>query len=83
MQKSKGMSGKTGPHKLIRVIENSKVPLGEDESKLQKIKRMVEHDEPLSQDDEALLTRLVEKAHKWEKGLESSSDTDPEDTMSG
>ena len=83
MQKSRAMLEKTRPHKLIRTIENSKVPLGEDESKLQRIKAKVEHDEPLSQEDEALLTRLVEKAHKWEKGLKSSSDTEPEDTMSG
>ena len=83
MQNSRGVSGQARPHKLIRIIENSKVPLGEDESKLQRIKARVEHDEPLSEEDEAVLTRLVEKAHKWEKGLESSSDTDPEDTMSG
>ncbi len=83
MQKSKGMSEKTRPHKLIRIIEDSKVPLGEEESKLQRIKRMVEHDEPLSHEDETFLTRLVERANEWQKGLKSSSDTEPEDTMSG
>ena len=83
MQKSKGMLEKTRPHKLIRIIEDSKVPLGEEESKLQRIKRMVEHDEPLSREDETLLTRLVERANEWQKGLKSSSDTEPEDTMSG
>jgi len=83
MQKSKGMLEKTRPHKLIRIIEDSKVPLGEEESKLQRIKRMVEHDEPLSRDDETFLTRLVERANEWQKGLKSSSDTEPEDTMSG
>ena len=83
MQESKGMLEKTRPHKLIRIIEDSKVPLGEEESKLQRIKAKVEHDEPLSQEDEAVLTRLVEKANEWQKGLKSSSDTEPEDTMSG
>ena len=83
MQKSKGMLEKTRPHKLIRIIEDSKVPLGEEESKLQRIKRMLEHDEPLSQEDETFLTRLVERANEWQKGLKSSSDTEPEDTMSG
>ncbi|OLE86745.1 MAG: hypothetical protein AUF79_15065 [Crenarchaeota archaeon 13_1_20CM_2_51_8] len=83
MQKSKGMLEKTRPHKLIRIIEDSKIPLGEEESKLQRIKRMVEHDEPLSQEDETFLTRLVERANEWQKGLKSSSDTEPEDTMSG
>jgi len=83
MQKSKGMLEKTRPHKLIRIIEDSKVPLGEEESKLQRIKRMVEHDKPLSREDETFLTRLVERANEWQKGLKSSSDTEPEDTMSG
>ena len=83
MQKSKGMLEKTRPHKLIRIIEDSKVPLCEEESKLQRIKRMVEHDEPLSREDETFLTRLVERANEWQKGLKSSSDTEPEDTMSG
>ncbi len=83
MQKSKGMLEKTRPHKLIRIIEDSKVRLGEEESKLQRIKRMVEHDEPLSREDETFLTRLVERANEWQKGLKSSSDTEPEDTMSG
>ena len=83
MQKSKGMLEKIQPHKLIRIIEDSKVPLGEEESKLLRIKGKVEHDESLSREDEAFLTRLVEKANEWQKGLKSSSDTEPEDTMSG
>ena len=48
MQKSGGMSERIRPHMLIRVIEDSKVPLEEEESKLQKIKGKVEHDEQLS-----------------------------------
>lgn len=83
MQNSKGISGKARPHKLIRIIEESKIPLGEEESKLHRIKGKVEHDEPLSQEDEAFLTRLVERANEWQKGLTNSSDTEPEDTMSG
>jgi len=83
MQKSKGISGKNRPHKLIRIIEDSKIPLGEEESKLHRIKGKVEHDEPLSQEDEAFLTRLVERANEWQKGLTNSSDTEPDDTMSG
>ena len=83
MQNSRGISGQSRPHKLIRIIEDSKVPLGEEESKLQRIKAKVEHDEVLSKEDEAILSRLVEKANEWQKGLKSSSDTEPEDTMSG
>ena len=82
MQKSREVSERIRPHILIRIIEDSKIPL-EEESKLQKIKRKVEHDEQLSQEDEVFLTRLVERANEWQKGLKSSSDTEPEDTMSG
>ena len=77
------MSEGIRPHMLIRIIEDSKVPLEEEESKLQKIKGKVEHDEQPSQEDEVFLTRLLERANEWEKGLKSSSDTEPEDTLPG
>ena len=83
MQKTKGVSERIRPHELIRVIEGSKIPLGEEESRLNKIKGRVEHDEPLSREDEDFLTRLVERAKEWQKGLKSSSDTEPEDTLPG
>ena len=83
MQNRKGASGKVRPHALIRLIEDSKIPLGEEDHKLHSIKTKVERDEPLSKEDEAFLTRLVERAHEWQKGLTSSSDTEPGDTMSG
>ena len=82
MQKSKGISERIRPHMLIRIIEDSKVPL-EEESKLQKIKGKVEHDEQLSQQDEDFLIRLVERANEWQKGVRSSSNTEPEDTLPG
>ena len=83
LQKSKGISERIRPHILIRIIEDSKIPLEEEESKLQKIKGKVEHDEQLSREDEVFLTRLVERANEWQKGLKSSSDTEPEDTLPG
>jgi hypothetical protein len=83
MQNSHGISERVRPHILIKTIEDSKVPLGEEESKLQKIKGKVEHDEQLSREDEVFLTRLAERAKEWQKGLKTSSDTEPDDTMSG
>ena len=83
MQKTKGVSERIRPHELIRAIEASKIPLGEEESRLNRIKGKVEHDEPLSREDEDFLTRLVERAKEWQKGLKSSSDTEPEDTLPG
>ena len=80
MQRNKGI---LGPHVLIKIIEDSKIPLGEEESKLLSIKERVERDLPLSREDEAFLARLVEKANEWQRGTKSSEDTEPADTMSG
>ncbi len=82
MQKSRGIMERIRPHKLIRIIEDSKIPL-EEESKLQKIKGKVEHDEQLSRQDEDFLIRLVERANEWQKGVRNSSNTEPEDTLPG
>ena len=83
MQKSERITEKLRPHILIRTIEDSDIPLGEEEPKLQKIKGKVEHDEQLSREDEVFLNRPVERANEWQKGLKSSSDTEPEDTLPG
>ncbi len=83
MQKSQAIPERVRPHILIRTIEDSKIPLGEEESKLQKIKGKVEHDEQLLREDEIFLTRLAERAKEWQKGLKTSSDTEPGDTLSG
>jgi hypothetical protein len=80
MQRNKGISQ---PHMLIRIIEDSKIPLGEEEAKLHSIKGKVERDQPLPREDEAFLTRLVERAKEWQRGTKSSEDTEPADTMSG
>jgi len=63
MQRNKGISG---PHMFIKIIEDSKIPLGEEEAKLHSIKGKVERDLPLSRKDESLLVRLVEKANEWQ-----------------
>jgi hypothetical protein len=80
MQRNKGIPG---PHISIKIIEDSKIPLGEEEPKLQSIKGKVERDLPLSREEEAFLARLVERAKEWQKGTKSSEDTEPADTMSG
>jgi hypothetical protein len=42
MQRNKGISG---PHMSIKIIEDSKIPLGEEEAKLNSIKGKVERDD--------------------------------------
>ena len=83
LQISKGIPGKIRPHMMIKIIEDSKIPLGEEEPRLHSIKRKVERDEPLSGEDEAFLARLVERANEWQRGMKTSEDTEPADTMSG
>ncbi len=80
MQRSKGRSG---PQMLIKIVEDSKIPLGEEEAKLHSIKGKVEQHVPLSREDKAFLARLVERANEWQRGTKSSEDTEPADTMSG
>jgi len=80
MRKSKGVSG---PHKLLKIIEDSKIPLGEEEARLHSIKGKVARDVPLSKGDESFLAKLVERANEWQRGTKSSEDTETADTMSG
>ncbi len=80
MRKSKKVAG---PHTLLKIIEDSKIPLGEEETRLHSIKGKVERDAQLSREDEAFLARLVEKANEWQRGTKSSEDTETADTMSG
>ena len=75
--------GRSGPNMLIKIIEDSKIPLGEEEAKLHSIKGKMKRDAPLSREDKAFLARLVEKANEWQRGTKSSEDTEPADTMSG
>ncbi len=80
MRRSKGVSG---PHMLIKIVEDSKIPLGEEEANLHLIKGKVEQHVPLSKEDKAFLAGLVERANEWQRGTKSSEDTEPADTMSG
>ncbi len=80
MRKGRGVSG---PRMLLKIIEDSKIPLGEEETRLQSIKGKVERDAQLSRDDEDFLVRLAERANEWQRGTKSSEATETADTMSG
>ncbi len=73
MQKSKEISERIRPHILIRIIEDSKIPL-EEETKLQKIKRKVEHDEQLSREDDEANGREDEEEDDDEEPEEETDD---------
>jgi hypothetical protein len=68
---------------LIKVIDDSKVPLSEEESKFSLIKSKVSKGIALTDEEHLFLEKIVSKAEKWEAGVKSSKNTDPNDTMSG
>ncbi len=74
MQKTKGVSERIRPHLLIRIIEDSKIPLEEEESKLQKVKGKVEHDEQLSREDDEANGREDEEEDDDEEPEEETDD---------
>ncbi len=69
--------------RLIAIIEKSQVPFGESAPVFAKIKAHVEAGNPLSAEDHENLLELVKKAKDWEKAVETSAMTEPEETLSG
>ncbi len=74
---------KTSPIVLIQIIDDSKIPLGEEEAELTSIRGKVKRGASLSRGEEVFLARLVDRANEWQRGMKSSQDTDPTDTLSG
>ena len=69
--------------KMLAVVEKSQVPFGESAGILAKLKLKIESNESLNQQEYAQLQRLVNIAREWEKGVESSARTEPEETLAG
>ena len=65
------------------MIEKSQVPFGESAPIFTRIKAHVEAGNPLSAEEHERLLDLVKKAKDWEKAVESSAMTEPEETLSG
>jgi len=68
---------------LIAMIEKSQVPFGESAPVFAKIKAHVEAGNPLDAEDYEHLLELVKKAKDWDKAVETSAMTEPEETLSG
>ncbi len=75
--------GKTLPRDLINVIEDSHVPLAEEERTLSSIIEKVRRGERLTGKEDDFLRKLADKAKEWQRAVQSSADTEPEHTMSG
>jgi hypothetical protein len=69
--------------RLLGIIEKSQVPFGESAPIYSRIKSQVDAGKELSTEDYEHLLGLVKKARDWEKGVESSARTLPEETLSG
>jgi hypothetical protein len=68
---------------LIRRIEKSEVPLAEEEPQFEAIKEKYSRGQPLSFEEQDLVFKLAGKAGEWEKAVESSASTEPEQTLPG
>ena len=68
---------------LIQRIEKSEVPLAEEEPQFEAIKEKYSRGQPLSFEEQDLVFKLASKAGEWEKAVESSARTEPEQTLPG
>lgn len=80
---SQPTSGLEQARKMLAVIEKTQVPFGESAGILAKLKLKIEANESLTVDEFAQLQRLVNIAREWEKGVENSARTEPEETLAG
>ncbi len=68
---------------LLEMIDESGYPIGEEESTLFSIREKVERGEKLTGEENRLLHKIVDRAKDWRRAEKTSSDTEPENTMSG
>jgi hypothetical protein len=69
--------------RLLQRIEKSEVPLGEQEDKFETIKEKQARRVALTPEERDLVLKLAKKAEEWEKAVESSAITEPEQTLPG
>lgn len=82
----KGRHGRVGDsevHRLLAIVERSQVPFGESASLYGQLKNKIETEQQLTTEEYEHLLRLVKIAKDWEKGVESSARTEPEETLAG
>ena len=70
-------------HRLLLIVEKSQVPFGQSADLYNRLKIKIEANEQLTGEEYEQLNRLVKIAKDWEKGVESSARTEPEETLAG
>ena len=68
---------------LIEMVDESGYPLGEEEAALSEIREKIGRHEHLSHKEDVMLQKIVARAREWRRAEKTSSDTEPENTMSG
>ena len=59
------------------------MPFGQSADLYSQLKTKIEADKQLTSEEYEQLNRLVKIARDWEKGVESSAMTEPEETLAG
>ena len=67
----------------MAIVEKSQVPFGESANLYNRLKAKIESEQQLTTEEYEQLLRLVKIAKEWEKGVESSAMTEPEETLAG
>ncbi len=73
----------TDASKLIETVEKSQIPLAEEADLFSDIKIKNARREQLTREEFNGLVKLAEKAKEWEKSVQSSALTEPEETLAG
>lgn len=78
-----GRVGDSEAHRLLALVEKSQIPFGESANLYNRLKAKIESEQELTTEEYEQLLRLVKLAKEWEKGIENSAMTEPEETMGG
>lgn len=68
---------------LVKIVDDSHVPLAEEEQAFSLIRDKVKRGQRLTNEESELLHRLVNKAKEWLEGIQQSAETEPEHTFAG
>ena len=69
--------------RLLEIVEKSQVPFGQSADLYAGLKSKIESGRLLTKEDFENLRNLVKIAQEWEKGVETSAQTEREETMAG
>ncbi|OLD14461.1 MAG: hypothetical protein AUI50_03840 [Crenarchaeota archaeon 13_1_40CM_2_52_14] len=76
-------AGKIQARSLLHSIEESGYPIEVDEMTISSLRSKIGKGELLTREEDRLLRGLGDKAREWRKAVKSSSETEPDDTLSG